>query len=636
MPEIKAPEGILFKLKDIAYSPTSPRMKEPFTVKGKADLFNLPFLLPVWVIVTVEYPESLWEKIIPIIGAKQVREMSVALGGNFEVTFTTGFKGEGEFKLTVRLYTGPSMPLDSFVLPPFPPVATYEETFSVVGEIPEEETAFSIAQPSVAPGGTIQPGATITISCPVTSQATKAQTIKVKCQVYEGSILPGHGSKLNEYLSVDTPISPGETKTFTFSHTAVAGTTDRRDIGVGVYIKGNLVAEHEFDDVFYVGQPPAEVIDFNLGQPTASPSQVSPGATVTITCPVTSACTKQQTATAVIKIYEGSVLPGRGTLLETKTSSPFAIAPGQTYNVTVQHTALVGTIDRRDVGVEVSVGGHLVKTNDFDDVFYVTPEAKLERLEVTINPVGAGTVTVEPTPASGAENAWYFPAGTQVYVTAHPNSGYVFKSWSGEMTDTTAIRAPVYPMTETRGITAHFEKVEAYTLSVSVNPYGGGTVTKSPDKAAYAKGEYVTLYASPSSGYDFDYWSGGASGYSTSVSVYMDGNKSVVANFKKQLPPPTQLVSFAVHSKGPPFPTGYWILIHYTMDGVLDFQSQVTPIETNIRVTGVQSAGYLSVFTENSISGEWREQVYSNEFAAVDGEEYTYDINTGIVYVGII
>ena len=31
----ESPEGILFTLKDITYTPESPRMKEPFTVKAR-------------------------------------------------------------------------------------------------------------------------------------------------------------------------------------------------------------------------------------------------------------------------------------------------------------------------------------------------------------------------------------------------------------------------------------------------------------------------------------------------------------------------------------------------------------------------------------------------------------------------
>ncbi|MBA7544052.1 hypothetical protein ES705_36398 [subsurface metagenome] len=97
-----------------------------------------------------------------------------------------------------------------------------------------------------------------------------------------------------------------------------------------------------------------------------------------------------------------------------------------------------------------------MKESEWDDVYYVLTE-ELELLEIKIDPAGAGTVTTNPAPSEGTQHNWYFPHGTTVYVTAHPKSGYTFKSWSGEMTDTPAITAPVYPMTEKRTITAHFE-----------------------------------------------------------------------------------------------------------------------------------------------------------------------------------
>jgi len=306
--------------------------------------------------------------------------------------------------------------------------------------------------------------------------------------------------------------------------------------------------------------------------------------------------------------------------------------PGQlTSPIKVPLTACGGLADG---AIEV-----VLKISGFSDYIshiwnvYAT-KAELETLEVKIDPAGAGYVTTSPTPTGGTQHNWQFPKGTTVYVTAHPNSGYVFKSWSGEMTDTTAITAPVYAMTEHRLITAHFEKVvvEEYTLSVSVDPYGGGTVTKSPNKTKYTKGEYVTLTASPASGYDFDRWSGDVSGYSTSISVYMDKNKSVVANFKKKLPDPYTKVTFTVKGDGFPFLTSYWKLYHYGVDGrIWQDYLQHGPGDI-ITVRDVTSQGKLSCFCCSSVTGEWSEQKYSREFLAEAGEDYKYDIASGIVY----
>ena len=69
-----------------------------------------------------------------------------------------------------------------------------------------------------------------------------------------------------------------------------------------------------------------------------------------------------------------------------------------------------------------------------------------------------------------------------------------------------------------------------YTLSVSVSPSGAGSV--SPSGGEYESGVQVTLTASPASGYTFDYWEGGASGTSPTVTITMDSDKNLTANFK--------------------------------------------------------------------------------------------------------
>ena len=132
----EVPERILFSLKDIAYSPESPRKKEPFTVTGKIELFGIPFPAPVWIVATATYPIRWWEEITPIIGAAKVVEFCMAVGGDFELTFKEGFLREGEFELAVKLYPGPSFPIDAIVFSPTPAFATEERTFIVGGEVP--------------------------------------------------------------------------------------------------------------------------------------------------------------------------------------------------------------------------------------------------------------------------------------------------------------------------------------------------------------------------------------------------------------------------------------------------------------------------------------------------------------------
>jgi uncharacterized protein (TIGR02145 family)/uncharacterized repeat protein (TIGR02543 family) len=60
----------------------------------------------------------------------------------------------------------------------------------------------------------------------------------------------------------------------------------------------------------------------------------------------------------------------------------------------------------------------------------------------------------------------------------------------------------------------------------------GGEVSRNPDKNAYTSGERVTVTAYPANGYKFTGWSGAATSTSNSITVTMDGDKSLTAGFE--------------------------------------------------------------------------------------------------------
>ena len=72
---------------------------------------------------------------------------------------------------------------------------------------------------------------------------------------------------------------------------------------------------------------------------------------------------------------------------------------------------------------------------------------------------------------------------------------------------------------------------ETFRLSISVSPSGSGSVSPSSDD--YDSGMPVMLTATPVSGYIFDHWRGDASGTSPTITITMDSNKSMIANFTK-------------------------------------------------------------------------------------------------------
>jgi len=68
-----------------------------------------------------------------------------------------------------------------------------------------------------------------------------------------------------------------------------------------------------------------------------------------------------------------------------------------------------------------------------------------------------------------------------------------------------------------------------YTLSVSVSPDDSGTV--SPQTGEYEEGSSVTIRATGNSNFVFDSWSGNASGSENPLTITMDRNKNITANF---------------------------------------------------------------------------------------------------------
>ncbi len=69
-----------------------------------------------------------------------------------------------------------------------------------------------------------------------------------------------------------------------------------------------------------------------------------------------------------------------------------------------------------------------------------------------------------------------------------------------------------------------------YTLNVSINPKGAGSV--SPPGGKYDSGVKVTLTATPTKGYIFDFWDGSTSGSLPIIDIIMNSNKSITAHFK--------------------------------------------------------------------------------------------------------
>ncbi len=70
-----------------------------------------------------------------------------------------------------------------------------------------------------------------------------------------------------------------------------------------------------------------------------------------------------------------------------------------------------------------------------------------------------------------------------------------------------------------------------YKLTVNVSPQGAGSVSLNPSGGSYTAGTQVTLTATANAGYQFSNWSGDATVNTNPITIIMNSNKTVVANF---------------------------------------------------------------------------------------------------------
>jgi uncharacterized repeat protein (TIGR02543 family) len=148
--------------------------------------------------------------------------------------------------------------------------------------------------------------------------------------------------------------------------------------------------------------------------------------------------------------------------------------------------------------------------------FKVIPASQVA-LVLSSNPAAGGS-----TIGSGS-----FTVGTSVTATATPNTGYTFTSWTENGTVVSNSAAYVFTLNANRTLVANFTAI-TFTLTVTaVN----GTVVKNPNQATYNSGSTVQLTATPNPGYTFASWSVDAIGSTNPLTVTMNANKNITANF---------------------------------------------------------------------------------------------------------
>ena len=140
-------------------------------------------------------------------------------------------------------------------------------------------------------------------------------------------------------------------------------------------------------------------------------------------------------------------------------------------------------------------------------------------LKAVVLPELAGVIS----PASGN-----YEEGEVVEVQANAKSGFTFTGWSGSASG--VINPLNITMNSNKNITANFEPVKInYTVTTAILPIGSGNI--SPASGEYEEGTDLILEAQPSSGFTFIGWSGDANSSENPLTVSVNSNKNITANF---------------------------------------------------------------------------------------------------------
>ena len=199
-----------------------------------------------------------------------------------------------------------------------------------------------------------------------------------------------------------------------------------------------------------------------------------------------------------------------------------SFAAGSSVTVSARPNAGYTFVDWTENGTRVSTSSNIQFTINANRTFvanFSAIPASQFAVILTSSPVAGGT-----TDGEGA-----FAAGTSVTVTAAPSAGYSFTNWTDQTGGAILSTSPSYTfaLSANRSLIANFT-INTYTLTVNaVN----GTVAKVADQPNYNYGSSVTLTATPAAGYIFSSWSGDATGTTNPLSVTMNANKNITANF---------------------------------------------------------------------------------------------------------
>ncbi|MDA7676558.1 chitobiase/beta-hexosaminidase C-terminal domain-containing protein, partial [bacterium] len=134
-----------------------------------------------------------------------------------------------------------------------------------------------------------------------------------------------------------------------------------------------------------------------------------------------------------------------------------------------------------------------------------------------------------------------YPYGSNVKITPIPDAGYYLGVWGGDALGME--KGPIeYEITKANPeITALFVPLKENRFTVTTLASSGGSVVSNPNSNAYVNGQQVTLTATPEPGYSFVGWTGDIESTVNPLVTLADANKTVTAQFRRNIIAPVTL-----------------------------------------------------------------------------------------------
>jgi len=164
----------------------------------------------------------------------------------------------------------------------------------------------------------------------------------------------------------------------------------------------------------------------------------------------------------------------------------------------------------------VLVKGYMSSYGNYTLAYRMTPTYTIS---LGVNPSGGGTAI---------ENGVYFE-GEVCTVCATANSGYTFTNWTENGNPVSTNPCYSFTVTGNRNLVANFTAIPTYTITVSLNLPGSGTITGTGN---YLSGSFCSLAATPNPGYAFSHWAENSMNYGQNPYGFtVTGNRSFIAYF---------------------------------------------------------------------------------------------------------